>query len=187
MAGPARKGGAVTHVQDRLKTSDRPACASLGQPRSIQRYEGPCRSAGAGLIQAMRRIAEKETRAGFRSVARCLNREGWMVNINGCTDSGNRRASECLRGSVRGVDRATRPMAATPPVSIYRRFSSLSFRVKIRKGSRACMREDFFNALLHLGLTPFRMQFTESCGFEFPSGTVQAKRGAEPLGARRVA
>ena len=49
------------------------------------------------------------------------------------------------------------------------------------------MQEDFFNALLHLGLTPFRMQFTEACGFEFPSGPVQTKGSAEPLGARRVA
>ena len=49
------------------------------------------------------------------------------------------------------------------------------------------MQEDFFNALLHLVLTPFRMQFTEACSFEFPSGPVQAKGGAEPLGASRVA
>jgi hypothetical protein len=49
------------------------------------------------------------------------------------------------------------------------------------------MQEDFFHTLLHLGLTPFRMQFTEACGFEFPSGPAKTKGGAEPLGARRVA
>ena len=49
------------------------------------------------------------------------------------------------------------------------------------------MQEDFFYALLHLGLTPVRMQFTEACGFEFPSGPVEAKGSAEPLSACRVA
>jgi hypothetical protein len=110
MVGPACKREAVTHVQDRLKTTDRLACASLGQPRSTQRYEGSRRNADAGLIKAMRRIAQKETLAGYRSVARYLNRKGWMVNINACTDSGNRRASECLRGSAGSADWATRPM-----------------------------------------------------------------------------
>lgn len=81
MVGPARKREAVTHVQDRLKTSERRACASLGQPRSTQRYEGSRRNADAALIKAMRRIAQRETRAGYRSVARYLNREGWRVNI----------------------------------------------------------------------------------------------------------
>lgn len=81
MVGPARKREAVKHVQDRLETSERRACAGLGQPRSTQRYQGRRRSADAGLIQAMRRIAQRETRAGYRSVARYLRREGWQVNI----------------------------------------------------------------------------------------------------------
>ncbi len=59
MVGPARKREAVTHLQDRLKTSDRLACASLGLPRSIERYEGSRRNAEPGLIKAMRRIAQK--------------------------------------------------------------------------------------------------------------------------------
>ena len=49
------------------------------------------------------------------------------------------------------------------------------------------MQEDFFNALLHLGLSPVGMQFTEACCFEFPRGPVQAKGGAEPLGACHAA
>jgi hypothetical protein len=59
MVGPARKPEAVAHVQDRLKTSERLACASLGQPRSTQRYEGSRRNADAGPIKAMRRICAK--------------------------------------------------------------------------------------------------------------------------------
>ena len=49
------------------------------------------------------------------------------------------------------------------------------------------MQEDFFDALLHLGITPVWMQFTEACGFELPCGPVQAKGGAKPLDASRVA
>jgi hypothetical protein len=59
MVGPARKREAVTHVQDRLKTSDRLECASLGPPRSIERYEGSRRNADSGLIKATRPIAQK--------------------------------------------------------------------------------------------------------------------------------
>ena len=64
MVGPARTREAVTHVQDRLKTSERRASASLEQPRSTQRYGGSRRNADAGLIKALRRIAQRETRAG---------------------------------------------------------------------------------------------------------------------------
>ncbi len=81
MVGPARKREAVKHVQDRLETSERRACASLGQPRSTQRYQGCRRNADASLIAAIRRIARREPRAGYRSVARYLRREGWRVNL----------------------------------------------------------------------------------------------------------
>jgi transposase InsO family protein len=81
MVGPARKREAVKHVQGRLETSERRACASLGQPRSTQRYRGRRPEADAELIGAMRRIARRETRAGYRGVARYLGREGWKVNI----------------------------------------------------------------------------------------------------------
>lgn len=81
MVGPARRREAVRHVQDRIQASERRACAALGQPRSTQRYRGMRRSADAGLIEAMRRIALREPRAGYRGVARYLKREGWRVNI----------------------------------------------------------------------------------------------------------
>jgi putative transposase len=76
MVGPARKREAVTHVQDRLGTSERRACRSLGQPRSTHRYRGRRRRVDSDLIKAMRRIARREPRAGYRSVARHLKREG---------------------------------------------------------------------------------------------------------------
>ena len=81
MVGPARKREAVKHVQDRLGTSERRACASLGQPRSTQRYQGCRREVDARLIKAIRRIARRETRSGYRGVTRYLRREGWPVNV----------------------------------------------------------------------------------------------------------
>jgi len=81
MVGPARKREAVQHVMDRLKTSERRACAGLGQPRSTQRYQGRRPEADAALVDAMRRVARQEPRAGYRGVARHLWREGWEVNI----------------------------------------------------------------------------------------------------------
>ena len=65
MVGPARKREAVKHAQDRLGTSERRACASLGQPRSTQRYQGCRREIDARLIKAIRRIARRETRAAL--------------------------------------------------------------------------------------------------------------------------
>lgn len=80
MVGPGRKREAVTHVRCQLGTSERRACQSLGQPRSTQRYQGRRKSKDASLVVAMRRIAMREPRAGYRSVARYLRREGWRVN-----------------------------------------------------------------------------------------------------------
>jgi putative transposase len=80
MVGPARKREAVAHVRERLGTSERRACASLGQPRSTQRYRSR-RASQAPLVAAMRRIALREPRAGYRTVARYLRREGWKVNL----------------------------------------------------------------------------------------------------------
>ena len=81
MVGPARKREAVSHVRNRLGTSERRACRSLGQPRSTQRYQGRRKEGDAGLVCAMRRIALREPRAGYRSVTRYLRREGWRVNV----------------------------------------------------------------------------------------------------------
>jgi len=81
MVGPARKREAVEHVQNRLQTSERRACQSLGQPRSTQRYRSRCPEEEDHLVQEIRRIARREPRAGYRTVTRYLRREGWRVNV----------------------------------------------------------------------------------------------------------
>ena len=81
MVSPARKREAVTHVQQALGASERRACRSLKQPRSTQRYRSRRPESDGGLVRAMRRIASREPRAGYRTVARYLRREGWTINI----------------------------------------------------------------------------------------------------------
>ena len=81
MVGPARKREAVKHVRERLGTSERRACRSLGVARSTQRYRGRRREADAALVATMRKIAVREPRAGYRRISGYLRREGWQVNV----------------------------------------------------------------------------------------------------------
>ena len=81
MVGPARKREAVVHVCQRLEASERRACRTLGQVRSSQRYKARPRADDARLTTAIRRIAVREPRAGYRGVRRHLVREGWDVNL----------------------------------------------------------------------------------------------------------
>jgi len=81
MVGPARKREVVVHMCQRLKASERRACRTLGQARSSQRYRTKPREDDARLTAAIRRIAMRETRAGYRGVRRHLVREGWDVNL----------------------------------------------------------------------------------------------------------
>lgn len=81
MVGPARKREAVEHVRHRLNASERRACRTLGQARSSQRYTARPREDDARLTAAIRRIAVREPRAGYRGVRRHLVRDGWNVNL----------------------------------------------------------------------------------------------------------
>lgn len=81
MVGPARKREAVVHVCQRLEASERRACRTLDQARSSQRYKAKPKEDDTRLTAAIRRIAARETRAGYRGVRRHLAREGWDVNL----------------------------------------------------------------------------------------------------------
>jgi len=114
MVGPARRREAVAHVQQILVTSERRACRSLKQPRSTQRYRSRKSDSNRGLLEAMQRIAAREPRAGYRTVARYLKREGWRVNIKrihrlwrqeGMKVPARARKRRRLGGSVNGTQR----------------------------------------------------------------------------------
>ena len=104
MVGPARKREVVAHVCQRLEASERRACRTLGQARSSQRDRAKPKEDDARLTAAIRRIAAREPRAGYRGVRRHLVREGW----DGCTGSGKRKDSGCRRRPARSAAWATR-------------------------------------------------------------------------------
>ena len=63
-----------------FKMSERRACQIMTQPRSTQRFKGKKRVNDAPLIRAMREVAMRLPRAGYRTVTKHLRRDGWVVN-----------------------------------------------------------------------------------------------------------
>jgi putative transposase len=80
VVGPTRRREAVNHLKKVFKTSERRACKVMDQSRSTQRYEGTKPTSDGALIKAIREIAMRLPRAGYRTVTRHLRRDGWQVN-----------------------------------------------------------------------------------------------------------
>jgi len=80
MVSPERKRQAVLHLQERCHASERRACRVVNQPRATQRYRGSRRTKDAPLVAALHRVSGRRPRAGYRSVAAYLRRDGWLVN-----------------------------------------------------------------------------------------------------------
>ena len=81
MVSSTRRKEAVTHLQKLFNISQRRACRVLAQPRSTQRYECKRAEIDRPLIASIRRLAMEEPRAGYRTIAKLLRREGVEVNI----------------------------------------------------------------------------------------------------------
>lgn len=77
---PARRREAVAHLETAFDVSERRACRVIGQPRSTHRYPCSKPSQDAPLAKAIRELAAREPRAGYRTVTRLLRRDGWSVN-----------------------------------------------------------------------------------------------------------
>lgn len=80
MVGPTRRREAVNYLQTIFKTSERRACKVMNQPRSTQRFKGTKLTSDGPLIKAMREVAIRLPRAGYRTVTKHLRRDGWEVN-----------------------------------------------------------------------------------------------------------
>ena len=80
MVGPNRKKEAVNYLQTAFEASERRACRVMNQARATQRYQGSQSTTDAPLVKAIREMAMKEPRAGYRTVTKLLKREGWQVN-----------------------------------------------------------------------------------------------------------
>ena len=70
----------VQTLQVKHRVSERKACAVLGQHRSTQRSGPRVRDGEAKLVAAMKQVAKKHPRWGYRLVAGRLRNLGWHVN-----------------------------------------------------------------------------------------------------------
>ncbi len=72
---------AAGYLCETYQVSERRAARVLGRSRSTLRYRRADRSQEAPLIKAIRRLARKHRRWGYRFIHALLEREGWQVNL----------------------------------------------------------------------------------------------------------
>jgi len=63
-----------------MELSERRACEVLEQPRMTQRYEPKQPDKDKALVAAMKRLAKKHLRYGYRFITAKLRQDGWQVN-----------------------------------------------------------------------------------------------------------
>src|SRR2546430_885581 len=72
---------AAAYLMGNYGVSQRRGSQTLGRPRSTPRYRARDRSAEQPLVVAIRRLARRHPRWGYRFVHAVLEREGWTVNL----------------------------------------------------------------------------------------------------------
>jgi putative transposase len=72
---------AAEYLMENYGVSQRRVSQTLGRARSTLRYRARDRSAEQPLIAAIRRLARRHPRWGYRFVHAVLEREGWTVNL----------------------------------------------------------------------------------------------------------
>lgn len=77
---PERRRHCVSAVGERLGVSERRACRTLQQHRSVQRRVMKVKSDEAALTLAIIELAKKYGRYGYRRITALLKRQGWHVN-----------------------------------------------------------------------------------------------------------
>jgi transposase InsO family protein len=70
----------VEQVEKKMELSERRACDVLEQPRMTQRYEPKQPDRNKALVAAMKRLAGRHPRYGYRFITAKLRQEGWQVN-----------------------------------------------------------------------------------------------------------
>jgi transposase InsO family protein len=70
----------VKLVEKKMELSERRACDVLEQPRMTQRYEPKQPDKDRPLVAAMKRLAGKHPRYGYRFITAKLRQNGWQVN-----------------------------------------------------------------------------------------------------------
>ena len=77
---PARKRGAVSHLQRGLEMSQRQAWQVVVQPRATQRYVPEAEAEEERLRARLRAFSRERPRAGYRTACGQLRQEGLRVN-----------------------------------------------------------------------------------------------------------
>jgi putative transposase len=72
---------AADYLREAYRVSERRAGQVLGRARSTLRYRRRDRAAEAPLVRAIRRLARKHPRWGYRRIRALLLRDGWQVNL----------------------------------------------------------------------------------------------------------
>lgn len=78
---PSQQRAAAAYLCQEYQVSQRRAGAVLGRARSTLRYAAKGRSAEEPLIRAIRRLARKHLRWGYRRIHARLEKQGWAVNL----------------------------------------------------------------------------------------------------------
>jgi putative transposase len=77
----AQQRAAAGYLCETYKVSQRRATRVLGRSRSTLRYRPADRPREAPLVKAIKRLARKHPRWGYRRIHALLAREGWQVNL----------------------------------------------------------------------------------------------------------
>ena len=81
MVTAVQQRAAASYLCDTYKVSQRKAARVLGRSRSTLRYRPADRSRQAPLVKAIKRLARKHPRWGYRFIHALLVRQGWQVNL----------------------------------------------------------------------------------------------------------
>lgn len=73
--------GAATYLEQEYAISQRRAARVLGRARSSLRYRSRVRPGEDVLVRAIRRLARRHLRWGYKPIHALLRREGWRVNV----------------------------------------------------------------------------------------------------------
>jgi putative transposase len=77
---PTQQRAAADYLQENYRVSERHAGRILGRSRSTFRYRPRRRADEDALVKAIRRLARKHPRWGYKKIHALLIREGWSVN-----------------------------------------------------------------------------------------------------------
>lgn len=70
----------MIHVRQKLGTSERRTCKTIGVARTTQHYKPVDTGNEEALRLALIRLAKQYGRYGYRKIAALLRVEGWQVN-----------------------------------------------------------------------------------------------------------